>query len=246
MYKKITHNIVEEHFDHPMAGQIKKTIVRSQVPNSEVFDENSFRTNVANYTNSYSSSINKIIESFSSTQANLISEFEQAFTSVDNLGNMTKPFITSELGERMNADFRYILIYTAMAVQSARIGQDTLFAENRILQSTNDLASAMIAYNTYWTPAGADITDNLYAISQSIGNNINKKINAKVSNNAALSAELAAAINSDFSKFGTIFVNGLVRKFPERFTSTPVTSYQECMPTPAPTPAPAPMLAKPQ
>jgi len=245
MYKKITHNIVEEHFDHPMAGQIKKTIVRSQIPNSEVFDENSFRTSVMDYVTNFSSKVNNIVESFSSTQADLITEFEQAFSTVDNLGNMTKPFLTSELGERMNADLRYILIYTAMAVQSARLGQDTTFAENRILQATTDLGNAMIPYNNFWTPVATGLTDNLLALLQAIGRNINKKINAKVSGNNSLNTELTTAIGNDFSKFGTIFVNGLVQKFPDRFTSTPVTSYQECMPTPAPTPAPAAMLTKP-
>lgn len=30
MYKKITHTIVEEHFDHPVSAQIKKTLERRE------------------------------------------------------------------------------------------------------------------------------------------------------------------------------------------------------------------------
>jgi hypothetical protein len=38
MYKKITHNIVEEHFNHPVAATIKKTVDNKKVPKQKMED----------------------------------------------------------------------------------------------------------------------------------------------------------------------------------------------------------------
>jgi hypothetical protein len=89
MYKKITHNIVEEHFDHPIASQIKKTMERSTIPNNIIFDENKFKSDVNAYFIKYKAKINEMINSITGSEEALIVPFEELFDNawVDGIGN---------------------------------------------------------------------------------------------------------------------------------------------------------------
>lgn len=240
MYKKITHTIVEEHFDNPMAKQIKNRIERPRLPTTEVFDATTFRNNVAAAAQQYATNINTIVNGYNATPMDLVLAFEQAFATVDSLGNMTKPFMTSELGERMNLGLRMILVYTTLAIQSARANQDIVPLTNRIVNSAGELSNAMQTYNTDWgqfspdgTPANF-INPTLTSAAQSI----NSKIQAKIAGNETTSNEMSSKIASDFGSFGTAIADSLIKKYPERFTGMMATAWAGCPPTPSPTPAP--------
>ena len=53
MYKKITHTIVEEHFEHPLASDIKKTLerrsIKATIGMSEVISKAQFKTDINNF-----------------------------------------------------------------------------------------------------------------------------------------------------------------------------------------------------
>lgn len=245
MYKKITHTIVEEHFDHPMASKIKKIMEdrKSSVPNDQIFNEAEFRNAVNSYMTSYANTINSLIENQSAPNDQLISTFESAFSTVDTLGNMTKPFITSELGEKINAAMRYLLVYLTMAVQMSKISADTGQMESRSSGVMNDLANALAFHNVRWVN-GTTPETNAYLLLPTISTNMYKKLGYKLAGNADFNQTWTTKIQDEFTAFGNLFAQGLVDRYPERFGIQTFTSQQSmmygCWPTPAPTPSPTP------
>lgn len=245
MYKKITHTIVEEHFDHPIASKIKRMMedTRSSVPNDQIFNEAEFRNSVNSYMTSYANAINSLIESQTAPNENLISTFESAFLTVDSLGNMTKPFTTSELGEKINAAMRYILVYLTMAVQASKISADYGQMESRTTGVASDLSNAMAFHNSKWT-SGTTPETNVYLLLGNIATEIYKKLKYKLAGNTELNQTWTNKIQSLFTTFANLFAQGIIEKYPERFGIVipfMATNKQPIMPVecpPAPTPAP--------
>lgn len=239
MYKKITHTIVEEHFDHPAAKQIKSRIERPRLPTTEIFDANTFRTSVSSAAQQYATNLNNIINAYSSSPNDFLTAFDEAFTNIDSLGNMTKPFLTGELGERMNLALRTFTVYSAMMIQAAKSQQDISLLNNRISNAALDLANTMQAYNYDWGQFAPDnsTTNHVRPILTEMANTINAKIKAKIAGNETVSTEMSAKLSSDLGNFGTAISESLIKRFPERFT-TMSTAWAGCPPTPSPTPAP--------
>jgi hypothetical protein len=238
MYKKITHTIVEEHFDHPMAKQIKSRIERPQLPTTEIFDATTFRNNVAAAGQQYASNLNSVIDKYNSSPLDVILAFEQASSTVDSLGNMTKPFMTSELGERINLQLRMILMYSTLMIQGARSNQDISPFSGRITNAANELAFAMQSYNFDWGQFSPDGSPANYVlpILTDISQTINSKVQAKVAGNESTANDLSTKLATDFNNFSTAISESIIKRYPDRFT-TMATAWAGC-PTPAPTPAP--------
>ena len=97
MYKKITHNIVEEHFDHPIASEIKRGLERKVgAPTSTIFDAAAFRSDAANLYTNYTTKLMAILDA--STDAELLTAIENMFVNIDAIGNITKNFYQNEKG----------------------------------------------------------------------------------------------------------------------------------------------------
>jgi hypothetical protein len=225
MYKKITHNIVEEHFDHPIASQIKKSMSRSKVPNNEVFSEIKFRSDINSWFENYKSRINSMINSATGTEEDLIKPFEEIYNNswVDGLGNMTKPIYASELGERINSSFRSMPVTLLIVIQLLKTGRDITSISRRFAGATDDLRIALINFNPAWS--GPAISSLLTTITTEMTN----QVKARLKKDANAEAQSTQKIAQAFATFENEFVNGIISQHPERFSkSTPVitpTSY---------------------
>ena len=102
MYKKITHNIVEEHFDHPLANQIKKSITRSTLPNTQTFDKFEFRTTVENTMNNVAAKLNQILDGVNTSEAQVIEAFAGIFPDINAISELSKNFFPVEFCERLS------------------------------------------------------------------------------------------------------------------------------------------------
>lgn len=217
MYKKITHTIVEEHFDHPIASQIKKTIDRSRIPTTEIFSESKFRADVHNYFLTLQSYLTEMTDSVNKPEQYLIAAFENMFKDnwIDGLGNMTKPFYFSDFSEVMNVTMRQLAIVTSSMVQNVQSGKETrnlvdIFRN----QEASLIAEAMGSVNYSWRYAEirkmfVDIVINILAETS-------KKWNKDTVNEQIAKDNLAGL----FSMFERIFVEGIITQFPNRFTSS--------------------------
>lgn len=216
MYKKITHTIVEEHFDHPMASQIKKSMNRSRITTDEVFLESKFRSDVRAYFESLQNDFSSMIKSIGGTDEELITSFENLFKDhkIDNLGNMTKPLYSSEFGERINEAMRIYAIVIFLTVQMTKYGKDTSFAPGRLTYANNELSQALTDFNRSWN------YQNINTLLSTLSNELLKKIKATKAKDAGAEAEAARNIVQLFSTFESQLVNGIIAQYPERFAKT--------------------------
>jgi hypothetical protein len=216
MYKKITHTIVEEHFDHPIATQIKKSIHRSEIPNNEIFAENKFRTDVTDYFTTYLTDLSGIIDSVTGTEEDLVVPFERIFKNeyIDTLGNMTKAIYPSFMGEKINEALRRMTLISFVLSQQLRMGRDPQYMLNTFNNIVvNDLATILSGYNINWP------YNTIQTIFTDIGDSILTKMKAKMKKDSSTEKAAGDKLASLFTSFGNAFVDGMIKQHPERFTS---------------------------
>lgn len=214
MYKKITHTIVEEHFDHPIASQIKKTMEKTKLTNNDIFLESKFRSDIDSYFSSYINTLIALIDSAGGTDQDVLNNFENFFKTpwVDNIGDMTKPIYFTEFGEKLNETFRSIPITMFSAILSLKAGKDIGAAGNRVQFHVNELANNLSSYNNAWQYQPiANLMNLLFQDSFSLAK-------ARVAKNATLDQQLTQKIISNWKIFEKLFIDGIITQHPERFT----------------------------
>lgn len=215
MYKKITHSIVEEHFDHPVAGQIKKSMERSKIVTNEVFSETKFRSDVHDYLVSYTNHINSLIDSVTGTEENLILAFDNFFKTcwVDNIGNLTKPIYLTEFSERLNEGMRMIATGVLLGIQQIKSGKDVGPIYNRLQFTSNDMGQNLSNFNSAWQyPTVATLFNTLFTDLFSLAK-------AKVAKNLSQEQQLTQKVANGWATFEKTFVDGIIAQHPERFNN---------------------------
>lgn len=216
MYKKITHTIVEEHFDHPAAGQIRDKLsrgLRSQVPTTEVFDQTKFRSDLSSYFSNYATKLIEMTDATTGTEDDLIMPFEELFAMIDTAGNSTKPFYASDLGERINVALRSLALTTFTAVNGAKMNRDPQSDFNRIVLLPGNLAGVMSSFNSSWD------VNNIRSVMTRLLNAVQSKIKARREKNTTNEQTSNANIMETLKSFGDIFSDGLIAQNPTRFTT---------------------------
>ena len=209
MYKKITHNIIEEHFDHPIASEIKRGLERRVgAPTSTIFDAAAFRTDAANLYTDYTTKLMAIIDAADDTE--LLAALENMFINIDSIGNVTKNFYQNEMGERLNISMRSLPIMLLLNLQNLRYGKASSTPTWRWNQWINDLATNISDFNT---EIGGEIRITLNTVAMAISD----LMKAKAAKNAEAEAQAKATFSSEFLRFYNTFINGLFEQFPERF-----------------------------
>jgi hypothetical protein len=212
MYKKITHNIVEEHFDHPLANQIKKSITRSTLPSTQIFDKFDFRTTLTVAMNNIANKLNLILDGVNTNEVQVVEAFEGIFADINAVSELSKHFFPTEFCERLTQSLRGWAIYSLMMIHKAKIGQDYLMYKNgcnrtsaELVQTFSDFDSAMPILS--FQPSLNSISTNILA-----------KVDALVANNTEQANIANNSLINDFRTFGNAYANGIMAKFPERFT----------------------------
>ena len=219
MYKRLTHTIVEEHFDHPMAAKIKAGLknrnrVDSKVsrPTTEIMNEDTFRQSVDAYFDAFYAKMNRISDAITETDDQLINSFEDLFSMIWKVKDVFNPFYQAELGERVSNSFGHMGLTYTMIVHLLKAGLDTRMWENSINQSSDSIANYISRYNQF--------LDYFYVRTQieSFNNHLVDRARAiKNGDNAA--KELAETSSHELlMKFKTAIVDGIIKQFPDRFT----------------------------
>ena len=218
MYKKITHTIVEEHFDHPIASQIKKSLAKKTITN-EVFTETKFRTDINNYLTTYINNIIALIGSVGGTDQDLLNNFDNFYKTawIDDLGNMTKSIYFTEFGERLNETFRLIPTTIFSALQYIKDGKDYGSAGSRVQFIVNDLAQNLGNFNNAWNP---QVITSLF---NSLFSDFFALAKARIAKNTTLEQQLIQKINTSWATFEKAFADGIISQHPERFIKTTTT-----------------------
>ena len=227
MYKKITHSIVEEHFEHPMAAKIKAGLrptitrkVRKEFeneedlifgrPTTEIFNKEEFRQNLESYINNYTQKLIEITNSVYGTEEQLVAPFEELFDIVDNVKNFFNPFYNRELGENIATTFRHIATSVTLITHSAKAGFD-ITQWIRTLNLSSGVAP-LNNYNDKWP---------IYSYQNPIRKfnfDIVRRITAVKDKNQAEIDRSTADIIESMTTFRDVIFNGITQQFPQRFT----------------------------
>lgn len=223
MYKKITHNIVEEHFDHPMAAKIKAGLRPRQLqrtrldiddediifgrPTNEIFKKSEFSTNLETYLNNYTQRLIQISDSVGGTEEQLVTAFEELFDMVDSVSSFFNPFYNRELGERFVTSFRHIALTLTMITHSVKAGFDTQPWTRTLIVPIASINN----YNERWqqTAIQTHLSDFIGAII--------KRINAVKAGDSAVMEQTARDAYTAMGTLKTNIFNGITQQFPYRF-----------------------------
>jgi hypothetical protein len=228
MYKKITHNIVEEHYDHPMAAKIKAglkpTITRKAMrdygndddlifgrPTAEIFNKNDFTARFESYLANYTQKLIQITDATAGTEEQLVTAFEDLFNFVDQVGDFFDPFYNRELGERVTNSFRNIASNITMIVHTTKAGWSTEPWARLLNQST--FIANFQQYNDNWPRPNLENIMKVF-----ISDMIARATAIKAGNQSAVD-QLTNNMYSTIMLWKDAIVNGITQQFPQRFTT---------------------------
>jgi len=225
MYKKITHNIVEEHYDHPMAAEIKAGL-RPQVrrtrfdidddlifgrPTSEIYNKDDFTARFESYLTNYTQKLIQITDATAGTEEQLVNSFEELFNFVDQIGDFFDPFYSRELGERVTTSFRHIASNITMIVHTTKAGFTTEPWARLISQSA--IVANFQQYNDRWPRF------TLENIMKEFISKMTARVAAIKAGNQSAVDQLTNDMYSNIMLWKSEIVNGITQQFPQRFTT---------------------------
>lgn len=225
MYKKITHSIVEEHFDHPLAAKIKAglrpTIARKAMrdygnedfifgrPTTEIFNKDDFKARFESYLANYTQKLIQITDATIGTEEQLITAFEDLFNFVDEIGDFFDPFYNRELGERVTTSLRHIASNITMIVHTTKAGWSTDPWARLLNQST--VIANFHQYNDRWA------RPSLENIMRIFISDITARVTAIKAGDQSTVDQLTNNMYSTIMLWKDAIVNGIIQQFPQRF-----------------------------
>jgi hypothetical protein len=229
MYKKITHTIVEEHFDHPMATEIKSSVDNYTKPSraSAVSAVSwplavMFRLNARNYFSKLKSSVRNVVvdiiePSDSMTSTKLL---EQVLSDIGALsGEVTKYY-----GDLAGMEFDKLLGAFVMSaveyVKTLKEGKDTFAVQAKCDNAIADIAKFLSGANPDNWPASA-VTSIFTDYSRALVAQADALI--KKDRKAAIDAENMQhdiLLGNSVGRQGLsdVFAKGIIQQFPSEFT----------------------------
>jgi predicted Zn-dependent protease with MMP-like domain len=215
MYKKITHTIVEEHFDHPMGVGIAANVGKPKFARSslaEIMPAGQFKSFVDNY---FMELEDKMVE-FANATFDESLDFQTAISNVmdyETLGNMLGKYYDAEFQERFNQQIGNIIMTLMFYWRNSIRKFDNKETTTRLRNNTFGTSATMNQYNNFWD---RDITrtllDDFFGEFMTLGN-------AKLTKNKANETASLDRIAANGSKLSNYLANGVIQQFPELFTA---------------------------
>lgn len=216
MYKKITHTIVEEHFDHPMAVGIASNVKtgrpmgRSQL--AEIMSAAQFKSFVDNY---FIDTEDKLVAFANATFDDNL-DFQAAIANAmdyEALGNTLGKYYDIELQERFNQNMGIAIMQLLYYWRNSIRKFDNKETVARIKQQAWAMGLVLAQYNNFWD---RDILrthlDDFFGEFINLGN-------AKVAKNKATETAVLDKIAAAGSKLSNYLANGVLQNHPELFTA---------------------------
>lgn len=215
MYKKITHTIVEEHFDHPMGVGIAANVGKPKFARSslaEIMPSGQFKAFVDNY---FMEMEDKIV-AFANATFDESLDFQSAIANVmdyETLGNTLGKYYDIEFQERLNQNIgnalMQLLYYWRNSIRKFD-NKDTL---SRIKQQAWAMGQVLSQYNNFWD------RDILRALLDDFFGEFVNLGNAKLAKNKANETAALDRVAAAGTKLANYVANGVIQQFPESFTA---------------------------
>jgi hypothetical protein len=214
MYKKVTHSIVEEHFDHPLAIQIKKTIEKHTTKPTLVAFETaqSFSKAVDDYFTKFAYDIDNIIKCIKKADQELEYAQQKAFENLPTLGNIVRPYYGFEMQQQLNTVMSNYVLTMSNLIRNLNIKADTSIWIQRLNGVASDIAGIMGPRNAInWNWPLIDTT------VKSINAEWIAEANASLDGNTALAALSKDKAERLLDSFASTFSSGIILQHPDQF-----------------------------
>lgn len=215
MYKKVTHTIVEEHFGHPAAAEIKHTLdagYNDLRPMFSLTTPDKFRSEV----NAYFTKMHQRLTGFATTTESgdmdaLLTEETAFFNEVDDLGLLLRPYYGIEFNERLSQVFRGVGLSMVGISRNLKFKTDVKNLIVNLDLNFDGLDQLLNQFNNSWIPGS--VKRIWVSIRESLANEATAIVNRDTS--AAESARTQAA--ERLATFATSFANSVIQQYPNKF-----------------------------
>lgn len=215
MYKKVTHTIVEEHFSHPMAGEIKEALDKKVIPPKYKLEQVSpekFKSDINNYLSRLNIRFQDIFKSIDALDETALADVEKnMFAEIDALGDMYKTYYGIEFGERFNQYMRTAVLLLIAIARNLKNKMDIRDWRIRLDNTKFDISNLFYAYNNVWR------LPDTQALFGQIFNELITEAQAVVNKDSAGAAKSAESLNRMLSILADTLANGTVQQFPGKF-----------------------------
>lgn len=219
MYSKITHTIVEEHFGHPTATNIKKSVDKNPPPKPKLIysTPDKFRADVTTYMTQYINGINRVINSVTGTDSEMTSAEEAVFKNIDSLGDLMIDIYPAPVRENVNQAMRAAALAMIQTVHLMRSGLDIRDWTNNRFNNliSNDLAQTLSAINNVWS--WTTVRDTMNAMTGAWV----AQAKARLAKNSVVEQQQQAKSLDTAKLFAKVFADGVIQQHPEAFLPPP-------------------------
>jgi hypothetical protein len=220
MYKKITHHIVEEHFEHPMSAHIKALndgcIVPPPPPQLSMEKIYSFRSDTRALLAKYFWRIRSYIVSVLDSGADEAALQERISRDISKLGQVLVPYYGTDAAATFT---RLMVAYTTgvlAQVKAVNEGLDTAVLNDKTTADIDALAKCLAEINPDNWPEAAVAKILSKLTSSWIDQAMARKQSDWISDFLAAD-EAQGTFITDTNSFSDIFVNGIIQQFPDKF-----------------------------
>lgn len=215
MYKKITHTIVEEHFDHPMGVGIAANVGKPKFARSsiaEIMPSGQFKAYVDNY---FMEMEDKLV-AFANATFDESLDFQSALANAmdyESLGNTLGKYYDIEFQERFNQQMANAIMQLLYYWRNSIRKLDNKETLARIKSNSWAMSMIMSQYNNFWDK------DILRALLDDFFGEFINLGNAKLAKNKTTETAALDRIGAAGSKLSNYFANGAIQHQPELFTA---------------------------
>lgn len=215
MYKKITHTIVEEHFDKPSAAEIKNLIEDGYSDMRSMFSPTTagkFKTDINGYFNQLHLRLTNIaIATENGNMDTLLTEETAFFDEVDDLGKILLPYYGIEYSQRLNQNLRAVGLSFVGIDRNLKFKTDITLLVNRLDQTFDQIGNLLNQYNNKWQNnlvrnTWVAIRDGLVSEATAI---INKDTTASVAEHTQVADK--------FTAFANELADSVIQQYPNKF-----------------------------
>jgi hypothetical protein len=216
MYKKITHNIIEEHYDHPLAMEIKSTMEQTRtgpgIKSTVSSAAEQFRSQATATWTTLGWRLRNLIESVWHDGGDIGTINDQIYKDIKNISNGLTPYFTSGILSNFETGLETLVADLANEIKAGKSGKDTRELESRTTAAIANLAEYLESINPkYWPKAAVvDIFTNLKNLYLD-------QVKFKLKKDWPSDIESLNKAISALTRFADIFSSGIIKEFPGKF-----------------------------
>jgi len=216
MYKKITHNIVEEHFDHPLAMEIKSTMSQTRtdpiIKSTASLAEEQFRRQANAMWTTLGWRLRNLVESVWHDGGDLGAINDQISKDIKNIRNGLTPYVSEESLGSFEIGLQALVTDLANEIKAVKSGKDTRDLESKTMVAIVNLAEYLESVNPKNWPKAAvvDIFTNLKNLYLD-------QVKFKMKRDWPADIDALNMSIATLTRFADIFSSGIINEFPKKF-----------------------------